>query len=188
MHYIFKKLFIALISCYTFTAFSQEKYIQYYHAINQAELAICDSNFSQATQYYKQAFKINPDKPFTAHLLNAFHAAMDSKEYSIAEKYLAKVLSRGLSNDYIQEKILSPYKTAQQSVIKNIIAKHPNDTIRKHPLVQKLNDMVDWDQEVRGYYSKLNNGAYMVDSVYTVDSINAAELKNIFEKYGVPNE
>ncbi len=167
---------------------AQSRFLEYYKNINLAELAICDSNFTAACDYYKNAFAVNPEKPFSKDLLNAFFAAMDTKQYSLAEKNLSALLSRGLGSRFINHKILKYYTGEQLAHIHTILKKYPNDTLGERPLADTIHKMLQWDRDVRMYYAELNDGAYMTDSTYTVDSVNAMRLLKLFKKYGVPNE
>ncbi|MGN6476635.1 MAG: hypothetical protein ACTHKV_05375 [Flavipsychrobacter sp.] len=112
---------------------------------------------------------------------------MDQAEYTLAEKYLAQLLQRGIDTESL-EHITKAYSGDQWMYVSKMLAKHPNRKLEPDPLVKKLKKMHDWDQGVRDYYYNLNQGAYMVDSTYTVDAINARELLSIFNSKGVPGE
>ncbi|MGN6476636.1 MAG: hypothetical protein ACTHKV_05380 [Flavipsychrobacter sp.] len=59
--------------CYIHSATAQDsRFFDYYRNTNLAELAICDSDFVKATEYYKAAFAINPKKPMYRDLTHAF--------------------------------------------------------------------------------------------------------------------
>ncbi len=167
---------------------AQSTNLDYYKNTNLAELAICDSNFETANTFFQKAFAINSNKSFSKDLLNAFFAAMDTKKYPLAEKYFSKLLARGLGKVYLQNKILKFYQGEDLQEIHRLLKKYPNDTFSSRPLANSIHKMMDWDRGVRLYYTKLNDGAYMTDSTYTVDSINAARLLQLFKKNGVQNE
>lgn len=161
--------------------------IRYYNIVNKAELAICDSNFEQAARYYKEAFTINPSKPFSKDLSNAFFAVMDTRDFETSEKYLKQLLKRGIGAAYI-ERTKDYYKGESLEHINAVLSKYPNDTIKKNPMVAQIHEMVQWDQDVRNYFYELNNGRYMVDSTFTVDDINSKALLKLFKEKGFPNE
>jgi hypothetical protein len=171
-------------------AFAQvnEKVLAYYKAINLAELAICDSNFAQANKHYKEAFTINKEKPFSKDLLNAFYAAMDTKEYALAETYLAKMLSRYINTKVIDSTFYKNYSGEQLDRLKPMFARHPNKYLGNKPLAIEIEKMIQWDQEVRMHFAEMYDGAYMVDSTFYVDNTNGKKLLEMFRKNGVPNE
>jgi tetratricopeptide (TPR) repeat protein len=162
--------------------------LNYYRLANKAELAICRQDFAKASELYTAAFKLNPNKPFSRDLMNAFFCAMDTKQYQLAEPYIAKLLSRGLGDKYIFEKILSSYKDEQLKIIQSYLLKYKNDTSRRDTLHEKIRTMMVWDQGVRNYFGKMYDGRYMVDSTFNVDYTNAKELLKLFLNYGVPNQ
>ncbi len=184
------KKIILVVCCLLLSrlCFAQADPLEYYRLANKAELAICQQDFAKASELYKAAFKLNPNKPFSRDLMNAFFCAMDTKQYALAEPYIAKLLSRGIGDKYIFEKILSSYKDEQLKMIQGYLLKYKNDTARRDALHEKIRTMMVWDQAVREYYAKLYDGSYMVDSTYNVDYINAKQLLQLFKTYGVPNQ
>ncbi|MBS1780534.1 MAG: hypothetical protein JST70_14485 [Bacteroidetes bacterium] len=174
--------------CYIHSATAQDaRFFDYYRNTNLAELAICDSDFVKATEYYKTAFAINPKKSMYRDLTNAFFVAMDQAEYTLAEKYLAQLLHRGLDTESLKH-ITKAYSGDQWMYVSKMLAKHPNHRLDSDPLVKKLRKIYDRDQGVREYFANMYNGAYMVDSTYTMDFINSNELLKIFQTSGVPSE
>ncbi|MBN9482431.1 MAG: hypothetical protein BGO70_17785 [Bacteroidetes bacterium 43-93] len=174
--------------CYIHSATAQDaRFFDYYRNTNLAELAICDSDFVKATEYYKAAFAINPKKSMYRDLTNAFFVAMDQAEYTLAEKYLAQLLQRGLDTESL-EHITKAYSGDQWMYVSKMLAKHPNHRLDSDPLVKKLRKIYDRDQKVRDYFGNMNGGAYMVDSTYTMDLINSNELLKIFQTSGIPSE
>jgi hypothetical protein len=164
-------------------------YREYYKKVNLAELAICDSNFTDANKYYAEAFSINGRKAFYKDMINAFHSAMDSKEYDLAEKYLSQLLQRGLDSE-MEAGLKSGYMGENVTRLYYMFKRHHNniDKVKNDPLTKKLKSMVDWDQGVREYYSRLYDGDYMVDSTYAVDVMNAKQLLRMLKEKGLPNE
>ena len=180
-------IFSALLLLASGTALAQSKAaLDYYKKINLAELAICDSNFADANKYYKDAFTINPKKPFSRDLANAFFSAMDTKQYPVAEKYLVKLLSRGLGGKYLKN-MLNYYTGEQQQQLQVMLGKYPNDTIRKHAIAKKIDQMVKMDQHVRKDFDT-DFSTEVLDSMTIVDDANVLELRRIFLTQGVLNE
>lgn len=180
---------LVLLSCSNaISARMNEKVLAYYKAINLAEIAICDSNLTEANKYYKEAFTINRQKPFSRDLLNAFYAAMDTREYALAETYLTKVLSRGIDTAIIDSSFYRYYTGEDLKRLKAMFTRHPNKDLSKTPLGIELNKMLRWDRDVRMHFAALYDGAYMVDSTYYVDNVNSKKLLGMFRKNGVPNE
>ncbi|MEZ5017653.1 MAG: hypothetical protein R2800_11415 [Flavipsychrobacter sp.] len=185
-----KHLFVLICLLIAPLAKAQNAFYDYYKNINRAELAICDSNFIKANEYYTFAFKANSDKAFYRDLQNALYVALDTRAYDLAREYFqklkhfklfAKTLDQ-LSNHYPADVIaqLEVYKREYKNTAKT---KWATDSI-----VSKLWEMRNLDQHVRMHFSKKNNGAYMVDSVYEVDIRNAQDLLAIFNQYGLPDE
>jgi len=164
--------------------------LSYYKNVNEAELAICDSNFAKANSYYAAAFAINSKKAFYRDLENAFFSAMDSREYGLAEKYMSQLMRRGLDSENISH-IKRVCKGEQLARVNALMSKYPNymATLKNGPLVKELKHMVDWDQGVRRYYyADMQLSDYMTDSTFKVDYINAQHLLKILKEKGIPSE
>jgi len=103
---------ILFFVCYIHSATAQDaRFFDYYRNTNLAELAICDSDFVKATEYYKAAFKANPDKPFSRDVRNAFYAALDSRLYTLAEKYFAQIRRIGVDNSVFEKFLRMNYSS-----------------------------------------------------------------------------
>ncbi len=182
-------LLTTLIFLITFNLFGQQKQkaLKYYDYVNNAEIAICDSDISSANNLYEKAFELT-GKPYSTDLNNALNCALDLHKYAIAEKYFKMLLSRGIQLEALQFYL----KSKDSSYITNWIKQYPNDTSKyRHPLRREFTKMSEKDQSVRAYFSKLNkDGNYMTDSVLKVDSINANFLYQLFITNGntLPDE
>jgi tetratricopeptide (TPR) repeat protein len=173
----------------TGTALAQADPLEYYRLVNKAELSLVDKDVPQASQYYEKAFGINPDKPFSRDLYNAFHAAMDCRQYERAERYLARLLARGLSAGFIHNRITGFYDTTGERQIKAFLARHPNDTLHDNEMNRAIRPLLITDQGVRRYYMDKGLSNYMTDSVYRTDRFNGRKLCQYFRQWGmVPNE
>jgi len=164
--------------------------LSYYKNVNEAELAICDSNFAKANSYYAAAFAINSKKAFYKDLENAFFSAMDSREYGLAEKYMSQLMRRGLDSESVSH-IKRVCRGEQLAQVNALMAKYPNymAILKNEPLVKELRHMVEWDQGVRFYYSAVMQlSDYMTDSTFKVDAINAQHLLKILKEKGIPSE
>jgi len=181
-------LFIACFLLIQHGGFARKGPLDYYKTINRAELAICSKDLPAASKYYRRAFKINPEKPFSRDLLNAFYCAMDVKQYNDAGQYLKRLLSRGVESGALKFFILKKFSGTDLDSVSHWLAVFPNDTIKADYLSKLIRHMHNTDQETRRYFSKKNDGKYMVDSVYDMDERNGRRLFSIFNKNGVPNE
>ena len=168
----------------------KEKAFEYYAQTNKAELAICAGNIALAHKYYSDAFAVNPNKPFSTDLLNAFKCAMDLHQLPDAELYLRKLMNRGLSPQ-VEDNLYQYYKGDDSVFIQKILRKYHNLLWKlEHEINIQTAEMMFTDQEIRGeeLHSKAD-GNYMTDRVYALDSANAWTLRQLFDKYkGIPNE
>ena len=179
---------VCLLITFKSAVYGQIKFTDYYVSVNKAELAICDSNFNLANKFYREAFGISKGKSFNRDLTNAFLSAMDSKEYTLAEEYFSGLKKKGIDSSAVK-KILANYQGDALDRLKSFINKQTDTKYTsKYPAIKQIKELVNWDQGVRAYYSKLYEGDYMVDSVYRADSIIAQRLMQIFNKNGFPDE
>lgn len=178
--------FFFLSTCYT-TAQIPERVLDYYKLINNAELAICGDDIKSASQFYSKAFAVHPKRGFYRDVLNAIHISMDINQLDTAGSYLKTLANRGLTAEMVKsfQKLYTGNKLA---FINKIITTNKKPSAQEKKLVNRLKQMVAKDQEVRIYFSKLYNGAYMVDSTYAVDEANAQALLAMFKVNGIPDE
>lgn len=183
--------FVFLVSAliFSFAENVRGESLKYYDLVNKAEILISKHEPDQAFPLYSAAFAANPDKPFSKDLYNAFHCAMDIKNYGVAETYLAFLLKRGVKSSFITKRILKYYTGSDSIQIISMFSRHINDTSHQNELNKAIHRLIKDDQETRLYFSKLNDGKYMVDSTYKMDQVNAHKLFTLFSKLGrVPNE
>lgn len=106
-----KKLFliIFLFSLSWKVGFAQGDFTRIYHPIiNSAELAIVDTNYYEALDYYKAAFD-NVKKPFAKDYYNAaICAAMLGKMNTVFD-YLEKIVEKGYPSDSLKKDIFFHY-------------------------------------------------------------------------------
>ena len=89
--------------------FAQGDFTRIYHPIiNSAELAIVDTNYYEALDYYKAAFD-NVKKPFAKDFYNAaICAAMLGKTNTVFD-YLEKIVEKGYPSDSLRKDIFFHY-------------------------------------------------------------------------------
>ncbi len=168
----------------------KERAFEYYAQTNKAELAICAGDIELAQKYYTDAFAVNPNKPFSTDLLNAFKCAMDLHQLQDADLYLRKLMSRGFSPQ-MEDKLYRYYKGDDSVFIHKILRKYPNQLWKLgHEINIQTAEMMYTDQEIRKHEGASRpSGNYMTDTVYAVDAANARTLRKLFDKYGgIPNE
>lgn len=185
-----KRLLVLICLLITPTVKAQTAFYNYYKNINKAELAICDSNFLKANKHYTLAFKANSNKPFYRDLQNALYVALDTRAYDLAGEYYQMLKNFKLFTSTLDQ-LSSHYPAdviAQLEVYKRGYKNTAKPKWATDSVVSRLKQMSELDQRVRMYFSQKNNGAYMVDSVYEVDTRNARELLAIINKYGLPDE
>lgn len=181
---------LVLLPCFLNAQTKNSSILQYNKLVNEAELKICDSNFSEANNLYTIAFRLNPNKPFSRDLFTAFHCAMDVSNYNAAENYLKILLDRGLNSKFIDGMILDFYTGENRDTITSMIKKYKNNIDKRDALNSTILNMYNKDQKVRAYFAHIEtNGDYMTDSVYKVDSENSYQLFQIIQQLGhLPNE
>lgn len=183
-------LLVALLFCGNAGAQTLQQVLEYYRNTNQAELAICDSDFAKANSFYIKAFTINAKKPFRKDLTNAFGAAMDTHEYALAEKYITRLLQKGLDSESLSI-LRKGYQGEALQRVNAMLARHPNSWMKmqQDPLVRQIKKMVEWDRGARMYFiEQMHMSDYMTDSVYMVDATNARELRKLLQGHGGLNE
>lgn len=107
-----KKLLLLIIFLFSLSGqvgFGQGDFTRIYHPIiNSAELAIVDTNYYEALDYYKAAFD-NVKKPFAKDYYNAaICAAMLGKTNTVFD-YLEKIVEKGYPSDSLRKDIFFHY-------------------------------------------------------------------------------
>ena len=161
--------------------------LDYYREVNNAELAVCKKDLKTAYYFYKKAMSINPGKAFSKDLLNAFYCSLDIDSFTMAKDCIAKLLMRGVNSDIVY-RLFWKYEGRKKDSINHWIHSISNDTAHSNDAEIAIRKMIKSDQDVRRFFSERTNGAYMVDSVYRVDAMNAKELLDIFKRKGVMSE
>lgn len=104
-----KKLLLIFFLFPAFGGFAQGDFTRIYHPIiNSAELAIVDTNYYEALDYYKAAFD-NVKKPFAKDYYNAaICAAMVGKMPTVFD-YLEKIVEKGYPSDSLRKDAFFKY-------------------------------------------------------------------------------
>jgi len=106
-----KKLFLItfLFSFSGKVCFAQGDFTRIYHPIiNSAELAIVDTNYYEALEYYKAAFD-NVKKPFAKDYYNAAICAAMLGKTNTVFNYLEKIVEKGYPSDSLRKDIFFHY-------------------------------------------------------------------------------
>lgn len=177
----------ALLMLISTSPFAQIAALDYYRITNEAELAICRKDLPAAAALYRKAFTINPNKPFTKDLLNAFYCAMDRNDFPEAKRHLAQVLGRGINSEGLVF-LKTQFKAPARDSIGYWLGTLRNDTLKSSPMLTSIKRMQHEDLAMREHFGGFRTGNYMVDSVYDMDERNGNILAGLFRQYGVPNE
>lgn len=151
---------------------------KYYHWINQAELAICDSDFAKANKCYEKAFSYH--KPLGVHLstaysMNACFTCDTSRIYDYAVQLL-QCGDGGLAERYAKSSTYDTNIYNRLLILEDIVS--PTfDTV----LHSRFEEILDKDQSYRHSWGD-NPGE---------DSLNRAiirEIHSLYEKYELIND
>ena len=143
------KIFITLsILVYSFQVYSQDNdCAKYLTNINTAELAVCDSNYVLALEYYKTAFSFNKT-PFSHDYYNALLCAVSVKKYDDAFSFMHKLANKGVQKKYFveNEHILVLQNQKQWNDFIKSLDNRNNNTFNTE-LVHEYEKMVEIDQK-----------------------------------------
>jgi tetratricopeptide (TPR) repeat protein len=89
--------------------YAQGDFTRIYHPIiNEAELAIVDTNYFEALNFYKEAFA-NVKKPFAKDYYNAAICAAMIGKLSLTFDYLEKIVEKGYPSDSLRKDVFFHY-------------------------------------------------------------------------------
>ncbi len=149
--------FLSLLILIVKTSFAQtysissDNILQYNKYINNAELLICDSMFSDALYYYEKAFKLL-NEPFAIDKYNAAMCAFKTDDFDKGESYLEYIVKRGYD-----------YKNLNSNKIINLL-----DSNYRSDLFHMLEQCsVEINNEIKNLYDSL----YLVDQLFRKDSL-----------------
>jgi len=153
--------------------------VVYSENINNAELALIDSDFKKANQYYKLAYKESKGNMFVKDMRNYALSSIFQKDTSTAISCLT----------FLVEKDVKRKELEKNEYFKSILHKIDFTRIKKGITNYKLHHIIDSlieiDQKFRNHDS-----AYVKykKEIWEIDSLNAIILKKIFDENGFPSE
>ena len=157
-------ILFALLLCIANLSFAQkENPRKYFNNVNKAELAIIDSNYQGACEYYKKAFKYLQE-PFGKDIHNFLLAGLYANDTLALQMCYPKFVERKYKYiAYTNERSkLSPYL---QYLFENSNIKSKIDTM----FVKIIDSLVKEDQTVR-------RGSCTANDLFNIDSINMKRL------------
>lgn len=138
-----------------------KKVALYYQYKNKAELAIIDSNYLQANQFYQQAFALK--FPFPTDLNNAFIVSYMTQDSVLAQKYYNNLVLHGWKKEHMEK------------------SKYFFDQIIKQPFYLYLSRNYDslWDLAI---HSEMPIRAKEMDSIHAIDQAARSNGENMTDK------
>ena len=180
-----KLIFILIISfLWRVESLAQGDFTRIYHPIiNEAELAIVDTNYYEALDFYKEAFA-NVKKPFAKDYYNAAICAAMSGKLSLTFDYLEKIVEKGYPADSLRKDVFFHYVAdtckrwnnfeKQMRLVKPEINWAIRDSLKSYyALVSKL-PQTPLTPELREHYKKtseISKVAYRKDSIFIRSNI-----------------
>lgn len=160
-----KKLLLILIFLFPYRVlFAQGDFTRIYHPIiNSAELAIVDTNYYEALDYYKAAFD-NVKKPFAKDYYNAaICAAMVGKMNTVFD-YLEKIVEKGYPSDSLRKDVFFKYVAdtckvwkkfeSQMKLVKPSINRELRDSLKAYHALITQEPYTPLTSELRTFYKE----------------------------------
>ncbi|GGD75044.1 hypothetical protein GCM10011514_43830 [Emticicia aquatilis] len=160
-----KNLLLILIFLFPYRVlFAQGDFTRIYHPIiNSAELAIVDTNYYEALDYYKAAFD-NVKKPFAKDYYNAAICAAMVGKMSTVFDYLEKIVEKGYPSDSLRKDVFFHYvadtcKTwskfeGQMKQVKPNINRELRDSLNKIYALSTKTIYTPLTADLREYFAK----------------------------------
>lgn len=159
---------------------------EYYKSINQAELAIVDSNYAQAVIDYEIAFKNNL-QPLGKDIYNFAICNLFENNFNKAIELFQQLVDLEYDiKNFDELKATELGKNLPKSFFQKLVELKPTGRIKlNYALRDSLQKIHDRDQ-----YFRVKEEGYKVyaDTIRKIDEYNDAELRLIIKKYGWPNE
>jgi len=180
-----KYIFIYIAVIYANVVYGQLSDLrQYYENVNKAELAIVYSDYSNASKYYKEAFKYAKYE-FSQDLYNAALVSIVTKSYSQALNYLDKLYPLGFKLNTLdtvmicKEFLASSYGKEARQRSKNV------KLIYNVKYKRAIDKMLNEDQ-----YFRIKPDGYknFGDTINAIDNRNVKNFLKLIAKYGFPSE
>lgn len=180
LNIIMKKtaIFILLTLCANICLCQRSSLKHYYYWINQAELAICDSNYQKASDCYDKAFSCR--KPFRAHAYLAFkvNSKYTHNNDRASECFHYLVMSGDSIQWYAEDSLMY---SDLWPILQKVAGTTTSMVIPE--LRQALIDIRNSDQRVRRRtYSEDESWE---DSLLITDSLNMVKLLELYKTYPV---
>lgn len=177
--FLFFALFLALLG------YSQQNDLkQYYININNAELAIVDSNYANALENYEEAFRFK-SYPFAQDLYNATLVSIITKAYPKTVNHLERLFKIGFQLSVLDSisicKDFLNSSFGKEARLKNKKLK-PIYNIKYKKAIEKM----FYDDQ----YFRMHPNGYKIygDTIRKTDSMNVAKFLKLITKYGFPSE
>ncbi len=183
--------------------FAQGDFTRIYHPIiNEAELAIVDTNYYEALDFYKEAFA-NVKKPFAKDYYNAAICAAMAGKLPLTLEYLEKIVEKGYPADSLRKDVFFHYVAdtckrwstfeKQMKLVKPNINRELRDSLNKLYALSTKEIYTPLTPELRKFYketfkykpdsTKKETVAYRI--IFPTDSLifNTQMPKNIKQQY-----
>ena len=182
-----KKLLFLLLF-YTSFCFAQGDFTRIYHPIiNEAELAIVDTNYYEALDFYKEAFA-NVKKPFAKDYYNAAICASMVGKLSLTFDYLEKIVEKSYPSDILRKDVFFHYVAdtckrwddfeKQMKLVKPSINKELRDTLQKLYALSRKEIYTPLTSELRAFYkANFKEKWRPVDSLIIMGNMSEKLLK-----------
>jgi tetratricopeptide (TPR) repeat protein len=174
-------------------AFAQGDFTRIYHPIiNEAELAIIDTNYYEALDYYKAAFD-NVKKPFAKDYYNAaICATMVGKMPNVFD-YLEKIVEKGYPSDSLRKDVFFHYVAdtckrwkdfeKQMRLVKPEINWVLRDSLKSYYALITKFPQTPLTLELKEHYKKISEIskiAYRNDSIFKRSNIKLSVADSLF--------
>ena len=166
-------LLILLCSCSKAKDFNAP---EYYKHINQAELAICNTDFEEALNEYRTAFtKI--EKPFGKDLFNAALVSELKNYHQIRDAYLQDIINNSNDLGFVESVFVGHYMNEEEwkILVNNRVVKYDQE------LYREFEHMRAEDQLFRPMYGTHD------DTINAIRKRNLEQIKKLTDSIGFPS-
>jgi hypothetical protein len=151
----------------------------YYSAINEAELLICDSNYNEALTYFDSAFQ--QMFPWVIDISNAIYCAIDAADTSRLDSYVGFLLQKGLRFIEFDTPLYKRVIDFNPN-LKQIIDSYNGPFLCQYvdsAFLKELKVRLDEDQRINRLRASMHNKRYsdLIAQAY-IDSFSLILLKN----------
>jgi hypothetical protein len=158
------KKILLLLLLYASLSQAQGDFTRIYHPIiNEAELAIVDTNYYDALDFYKEAF-VNVKKPFAKDYYNAAICAAMVGKTSLVFDYLERIVEKGFPADSLRKDAFFHYMAdtckrwndfeKQMRLVKPNINKELRDSLNKLYALSTKRFHTPLTEDLRDYFRK----------------------------------